>query len=57
MQKLINQIQKIEQNIKNIKDPKTLVFINKRYRDLQDKLNVVISNIDVIFENYESKSD
>ena len=50
MQKLINQMHDIEQRAKNIKDPKTLVFINKRYRDLQDKLNVVISNIDVIFE-------
>ena len=49
--KILNQIEEIEQNIKNIKDPKTLVFINKRYRYLQDKLNAVISNIDVIFEN------
>lgn len=49
MEEIINKLDQIEKSAA-WQPPEVLVEVNKLYNDLEDKLDVIINDIDVIFE-------
>ena len=55
MQNILNQMSQIEKTLKSGNHPsEMLVHINKKYRDLDEKLSIIRNNIDVIFTDIKN---